>query len=435
MLRGVPRIFITPAATEYTSAGPNLKSEIRNPKSRGFTLLEVILALGLSGLVLVAVAMALDIHLRLVDSNRTGVEEARLARVLLDHIAEDLTNVVQKPIDVEKLVTNVTSQGTAAAGAAGGTAGAAPTAGTAASAPTAGGTSTGGTSTGGTSTGGTSTGGTGTGGTSAGGTGTGGTSTGGTGTGTSSTGTTGSDSTATGTATSAQAQSPPGLYGTASELQVDTSRLPRIDEIQGMLNSEGSAVPGVLSDVKTVSYYVINDQVSGAGYAAGLSQAGTGLSQTGTGLVRLEFDRATAAWLAQQGQLVAMTQDVEPIAPEVADIEFRYFDGTELLEEWDSSVRGGLPVAVEITLYIIPARHRNDPGWTSLRTTLQGPLASTQGVLVFRRLVYLPTAQPTTADTSSTTSDTSSEETAEGSTGTTGQGSTGGSTTGGGSGQ
>ena len=204
-------------------------------------------------------------------------------------------------------------------------------------------------------------------------------------------------------------------------------RLPRIDEIQGMLATEGSAVPGVLSDVKTVSYYVINDQVSGAGYAAGLSQAGTGL-------VRLEFDRANAAWLSQQGQLVAMTQDVEPIAPEVADIEFRYFDGTELLEEWDSSQRGGLPVAVEITLYIIPARHRNDPGWTSLRTTLQGSLASNQGVLVFRRLVYLPTAQPTTADTSSTTSDTSSEETAEGSTGTTGQGSTGGSTTGGGSG-
>ena len=415
MLRGVRRIFTTPAATEYTSGGPNLKSEIRNPKSRGFTLLEVILALGLSGLVLVAVAMALDIHLRLVDSNRTGVEEARLARVLLDHIAEDLTNVVQKPIDVEKLVTKVTSQGAAAAGATGGTAGAAPTAGTAASAPTAGGTSTGGTSTGGTSTGGTSTGGTST--------------------GTSSTATTGGDSTATGTDTSAAPQSAPGLYGTAYELQIDTSRLPRIDEIQGMLATEGSAVPGVLSDVKTVSYYVINDQVSGAGYAAGLSQAGTGLSQTGTGLVRLEFDRATAAWLAQQGQLVAMTQDVEPIAPEVAAIEFRYYDGTELLEEWDSSVRGGLPVAVEITLYIIPARHRNDPGWTSLRTTLQGSLASTQGVLVFRRLVYLPTAQPTTADATSTTSDTSSEETAGGSTGATGQGSTGGSTTGGGSGQ
>jgi len=418
-------MLTTRLGREYALPGPNLKSEVLNPKSQipnpkspGFTLLEVILALGLSGLVLVAVAMALDIHLRLVDSNRTGVEEARLARVLLDHIAEDLTNVVQKPIDVEKLVTNVTSQGAAAAGASGGTAGGAATAGTAASAPTAGGTSTGGTSTGGTSTGGT---------------GTGGTSTGGTGT--SSTGATGGDSTATGTDTLAAPQSAPGLYGTAYELQVDTSRLPRIDEIQGMLATEGSAVPGVLSDVKTVSYYVINDQVSGAGYAAGLSQAGTGLSQTGTGLVRLEFDRATAAWLAQQGQLVAMTQDVEPIAPEVAAIEFSYFDGTELLEEWDSSQRGGLPVAVEITLYIIPARHRNDPGWTSLRTTLQGSLASTQGVLVFRRLVYLPTAQPTTADATSTTSDTSSEETAGGSTGATGQGSTGGSTTGGGSGQ
>jgi len=202
-----------------------------------------------------------------------------------------------------------------------------------------------------------------------------------------------------------------------------------------MLTTEGSAVPTVQSDVKTVAYYVLNDQFSGAGYASGLAQTSSDLSQTGTGLVRLEFDRATAAWLAQQGQLVAMTQDVEPIAPEVAAIEFRYYDGTEVLEEWDSSQRGGLPVAVEIAISIIPARHRNDPGWTSLRTTSQGSLASNQGVLVFRRLVYLPTAQPTTADATSTTSDTSSEESAGGSTGGTGQGSIGGSVTGGGSGQ
>ena len=444
MLRGIPRLFTTPAATGHPPAGPNPKSQIPNPKSqipnpksqipnpksRGFTLLEVILALGLSGLVLVAVAMAIDFHLRLVNSNRTGVEEAQLARVLLDRIAEDLSNVVQKPTNVEKLVASVVSQGAATAGAAAGTA--APTAAIAPTAPTAGGNTAGGTSTGGTAAGGASTGGTSTGGTSAGGA-----STGGTGTGTSST--TGG-SAGTETDTSAQVQSPPGLYGTANELQVDTSRLPRIDEIQGMLATEGSAVSTVQSDVKTVAYYVLNSQLGGAGYASGLSQTSSGLartssdlSQTGMGLVRLEFDRATAAWLAQQGQLVAMTQDVEPIAPEVAAIEFRYYDGTEVLEEWDSSQRGGLPVAVEIAISIIPARHRNDPEWTSLRTTSQGSLVSNQGVLVFRRLVYLPTAQPTTANATSTTSGTSSEGSAGGSTGATGQGSTGGSVTGGGS--
>jgi len=39
----------------------------------GFTLLELMLALALTSVVLVAIGMAIDLHLRMLDSRRTSV--------------------------------------------------------------------------------------------------------------------------------------------------------------------------------------------------------------------------------------------------------------------------------------------------------------------------------------------------------------------------
>src|SRR5687767_4064460 len=60
----------------------NLKSQISNPESPGFTLLEVLLALSLSILLLTAVSMAISIHLRAVNAGRLDVEQAQLARAI-----------------------------------------------------------------------------------------------------------------------------------------------------------------------------------------------------------------------------------------------------------------------------------------------------------------------------------------------------------------
>ena len=77
----------THTKAKYTTTDPNLKSEIPNPKSQtpnpkseipnpkspppGFTLFEVMLSLALTTLVMVAVAMAIDVHLRLLDADQS----------------------------------------------------------------------------------------------------------------------------------------------------------------------------------------------------------------------------------------------------------------------------------------------------------------------------------------------------------------------------
>ncbi len=57
---------------------------------RGFTLLEMVLAIGLAGAVLGLLMTAIDLYLVRVDTSRTQVETAQLARTLLNHIANDI---------------------------------------------------------------------------------------------------------------------------------------------------------------------------------------------------------------------------------------------------------------------------------------------------------------------------------------------------------
>ena len=59
----------------------------------GFTLLEVVLAIGLCGAVMALLATAIDMYLVRVDTSRTQVETAELARALLTKMADDLRAV------------------------------------------------------------------------------------------------------------------------------------------------------------------------------------------------------------------------------------------------------------------------------------------------------------------------------------------------------
>jgi hypothetical protein len=319
---------------------------VRKPKS-GVTLVELLLALALTGVVLMVIGMAIDLNLRTLDSRRAEIERAQLAQAVLRHIAMDLQNaVIYEPIDTSSVPTM--SSGGDAMGLAE-DAGLSDLLGD----PVLG------------------------------------------------TDSMLSESTMD-IANTVAPTSVPGLFGNQYELQVDVSHLPRVDQYERMFAAAAeSVVADIPSDVKTVAYYLNSGMLDSAGAVAGVDpMASTGMSaMTGTGgsgLVRRALDRAVTAWASQSGSLDTQVTYGDLLAPEVNYLEFRYFDGTQWLTEWDSTTLGGLPVAVEITIGIDPA-YGLDQASADVAQMREVSM-SDMTEYMFRLVVRIPTAKPLPLD-------------------------------------
>jgi hypothetical protein len=314
----------------------------------GFTLLEVILSLGLSVLVLTAVGSALSLHMHLLDSGRTRVEEAQLARSIMRIISQDL----QSAVPYGSSTSSSSSSGS------GGSTTQTSTNTSASSGPpsmlmTAIGPSLLGQTTGSTTTTGSSSGTSGSGSTD--------------------TSDTSDNLDHTSDIINTGPASKPGIYGNATQIQLDISRLPRTDQYMAILNQDTTNAI-LASDYRNVAYYV----VSGSG------------SQS-NGLYRREMCRATGVYASLEGQQCPVTtESLIPIAPEVQEIDFQYTDGTQWLDTWDSTTNGCLPVAVQVTLFITPLNTRS----------------STARLSTYRMLVSIPAGQPTLTTTSTNSSTT-----------------------------
>ena len=469
----------------------NLKSQISNLRlgisrsktarqvafqRRGLTLLELILALGLSIVLLFAIAMAMQIYWKAFDVKRANVEQAHLARALLRHMEDDIRSAVQyTPVDLSGLdsmtggassAASLASSVAAATGQSGaistgtGTTGSSgsPSQGTqtgqqqpassgGATQPTGQTGGTGSSSTFGTSgTGGTQSGSAQSGGTPSSGTASSGTPASGSQSTSGQQGTT--DSAAATDTTEGVPAAVVGLYGSATQLQFDVSRLPRVDQYEAAGTANMVQIP---SDIKTVTYYVRDEQSSGGAPQFGGGQFGSGqtASQTGgagpsssgqgRGLMRLEMDRAVSAYEESNGSLAAGYDGAKLLAEEVTSVQFRYWDGTAWIEDWNSDEMGGLPIAIEILITM------DDPG--AGQASAPQPFGDASGASAqetaappYRMVVHLPTASPqppaeepatdgTTAD-SATTSSTStvSPSTSSGGTGSATTNSTKGAT-------
>jgi hypothetical protein len=331
---------------------------------QGVTLLELLLALALTSLIVVVIGMAIDLNLNALDIERTNVRETLVARAVLRTIANDLQNaVLYEPIDlsgVQEMVAGADLGGMDLSGDAQGSSGdASGDRGSSGDSPDA----------------------------SSGG-------------GLDASDIAGldlgldetmSDNTLD-IAGTLEPTSAPGLYGNQYELQVDVSRLPRVDQYEAALaaTAEGS-VPDIVSDVKTVAYFLHTDESMPVN--VGLADTPTAI---GSGIVRRQMDRAKTSFSAQDGTLDPSAGGGDLLAPEVNYLEFRYFDGLEWQTEWDSEQTGGLPVAVEITIGIDPASGE-DP--ETLDVTEASDLATADmSEFLYRLVVHLPVAQPTALD-------------------------------------
>ena len=192
-------------------------------RRQGFTLLEVILALALSFLVLMGVAMAMDLHLRMLDKRQSEIEQSQLSRSVLQIIREDIRGAVQyTPYDTSALEQVIAGRDPLGADAA--------------AAVASGDLS----------------------GLESGDGGAGGTGGGGTGGGMTSTETGGSagptSSASQDVVSSIAPPTRPGVYGNETALMIDVSRLPRRDQLLYSQTLGGTAL--LPSDIKTIAYYV-----------------------------------------------------------------------------------------------------------------------------------------------------------------------------------
>lgn len=355
------------------SVAANFRFRVR--MRRGITLLELLLALGLTVIVMGLISLAINLNFRMYDVKRSHVEETQLARALLRHISADILSAVQHmPPDLSGLEVVLGNSSLAAdviggsamgaLGAPSGTGGDSGNGGPSAS--QAGGDSGGGNTTG--------------------------SNPGGAVTNTLASGTAFGVNSQTQQAESiyggSQEMRVVGLYGTSTELQLDISRLPRVDQYQAEISADGiNQIIDIPSDMKTVSYFL------GSADGSTVLPAGDGLSGIdvrGRGLYRHTLDRAVASYATESGNVSAPIGKTDLLADEVIGLQFLYFDGLGWSTEWDSSAMEGLPVAIEITLIL------GNPNQSQTSTTLFNPFAATAEEVANERYytltVHLPTA-------------------------------------------
>jgi type II secretory pathway pseudopilin PulG len=140
----------------------------------------------------------------------------------------------------------------------------------------------------------------------------------------------------------------PTLIGNSQVLMLDISRLPRVDQYNPLIASADDLVASP-SDVKSVAYFAA-DVKGGQEAEIEFQAAAEG------GLYRREIDRAVAAYMGDYELISQPDQYTKLLAPEVAQLTFRYFDGEDWQSEWDSADAGGFPLAIEITVVVDASR-------------------------------------------------------------------------------
>jgi len=283
---------------------------------RGFSLLELVVALSLSVLLLAGIYAGLDLFWRYSTTGQEEIERAQIARAVLRQIEADLRGIVFKPGDPASAGTPTAGETTPGAATA--------------------------------VTPGTEFGGTMTGGDPAASAGT----------------------TAPGTLATDSVAAIAGLVGDFQSLKLTTSNPAR----GGVYAPLGSDLSGRVrsSDMLTVGYQ-LGDSVAAAAAP--------------TGLGRFESDRLLASLAEAQGDVGFLSNNLRIVAPEVTSLQFAYFDGYNWLGEWDSSMLGGVPTAVEIIIEVTTPPRGSRPGFAAAKRT-----ATAQ---TFRLVVALPLAKAT----------------------------------------
>ncbi len=180
-----------------------------------------------------------------------------------------------------------------------------------------------------------------------------------------------------------------GLVGDATSCVLVVRR--PVQELLLTADTASEETAPLLGDLRLVGYLVAGTQGDELGALVAQQTAQSqGATQPVAGFARWELPWAQGLQMLRQQDLASVAASAQMLAPEVTAAAFRYFDGSQWLESWDSSSQGALPLAVEVTLWLAPAAGEEPQ---------QPALSSDSGEETVRLVVYLPGASRSAAQT------------------------------------
>jgi type II secretory pathway pseudopilin PulG len=342
---------------------------IADARRAAYTMLELMIAVGLTSLLMIALFAALQQYFSLQLDSNEEITRQQIARSLLRQMTRDIQSVVF----VKKLANDETS-GTSTSVSEG-------------SSSTS-----------------SSSGSSGSSGSSSSGSSSGGSSSDSSSAGSGTSGGTGSSSMSTGSASSGsgsldgnsygQSSIDPetvmttytnGLMGTATDLQLFVSRPEK--SLAYVASQDLTSTSQRTSDLMIIRYLMA--QSGGGGLASAIAdKESIGTKSGPVGIAKLEGDLyglSTAVETSEESPQLAASK---LLAKEVSGLQFRYYDGLGWQESWDSNALNEMPKAIEITLTL---RNQEDAG-EAFSDNVIDPYALPE--TTHRMVVPIPVAEP-----------------------------------------
>ncbi len=185
-----------------------------------------------------------------------------------------------------------------------------------------------------------------------------------------------------------------GLIGDSQKLTVHISRPPR-DAVYQSLQTAAD-MRAQTSDLQSVTWFLADGSAGGLeGAVAEINspdQVSADASSRIRGLARLSGDEMAVMFADIESDIEMMASNAELLAPEVVSLQFRYFDGLDWYDSWDSVTNGRLPNAVEITVGMRDVISENERRARQATRASEGP--GDDIVELKRHVVNLPLAPP-----------------------------------------
>ena len=340
------------------------KIQITRAHRAAYTMLELMIAVGLTSLLMIALFAAMQQYFSLQLDSNEEITRQQIARSLLRQMTRDIQSVV-----FVKKLANDEKSGTSTSVSEGSSSSSSSTSGSSSS-------------TSGSSTSGSSTSGTGT--------------SGGAGSSSTTTGSTSSSSSTLDGNSYGQSSIDPetvmttytnGLVGTATDLQLFVSRPEK--SLAYVASQDLSSTSQRTSDLMIIRYLMA--QSGGGGLASAIADKDSIGTESGpVGIAKLEgdlFGLSTAVETSEESPQLAASK---LLAKEVSGLQFRYYDGLSWQESWDSNALNEMPKAIEITLTLRNQEDAGDAFTGSDKDTDPYALPET----THRMVVPIPVAEP-----------------------------------------